>query len=148
MKPGKRILELQGNFALLHSPRTVTSQIANPDPYERTPFQHPALEGLQNLTSILLSELLTKDRLGHLASSYGISQVTRWKPRNVSALCALDILLHMLIVTVKPANLDGSGQNVVYTTSLYAILGALALQKGGDFANQVARDKVLKPLGI
>jgi hypothetical protein len=53
-------------------------------PYKRTPFQHPALEGLQNLTSIPLSEVLMKHRLAQLATSYGIAEVTRWKPRNVS----------------------------------------------------------------
>lgn len=45
-------------------------------------------------------------------------------------------------------NLDGSGRDVVYTASLYAILGAVALQKGGEFANHIARDRVLKSLGI
>lgn len=33
-------------------------------------------------------------------------------------------------------------------TSLYAIIGAIALQKGGDVATRVARERVLKPLGI
>lgn len=55
-----------------------------PDPYGRTPFEHPALEGLPNLTSIPISEVLTKQRLAQLATSYGIAEVTRWKPRNVS----------------------------------------------------------------
>jgi large subunit ribosomal protein L15 len=44
--------------------------------------------------------------------------------------------------------LDASGIDVVMTTSLYAVIGALALHKGAEFANQVARDKVLKPLGV
>lgn len=44
--------------------------------------------------------------------------------------------------------MDSSGVDVVLTTSLYAIIGAIALQKGGDVAARVAREKVLKPLGI
>ena len=44
--------------------------------------------------------------------------------------------------------LDTSGIDVVLTTSLYAIIGAIALQKGGDIAAQVTRERVLKPLGI
>jgi hypothetical protein len=44
--------------------------------------------------------------------------------------------------------LDTSGIDVVLTTSLYAIIGAIALQKGGDVAARVARERVLKPLGI
>lgn len=45
-------------------------------------------------------------------------------------------------------NLDASGIDVVLTTTLYAIIGAIALQKGADVANAVAREKILKPLGI
>ncbi|KFY83575.1 hypothetical protein V498_07965, partial [Pseudogymnoascus sp. VKM F-4517 (FW-2822)] len=47
-----------------------------------------------------------------------------------------------------PLRLGASGVDVVLTTSVYAIIGALALQKGGEFAGQVAREKVLKPLGL
>lgn len=45
-------------------------------------------------------------------------------------------------------NLDASGIDVVLTTTLYAIIGAIALQKGGDVAAAVANEKILKPLGI
>ena len=41
-----------------------------------------------------------------------------------------------------------SGIDVVLATTLYAIVGAIALQKGGDVAARVAREKILKPLGI
>lgn len=34
------------------------------------------------------------------------------------------------------------------TAAVYAIIGAISLQKGGDVAAEVAREKVLKPLGI
>lgn len=44
--------------------------------------------------------------------------------------------------------LEASGIEVVLTTSLYAIIGAIALQKGGYAAAKVARERVLKPLGI
>ena len=46
------------------------------------------------------------------------------------------------------AHLTASGIEVVLTTSLYAIIGAIALQKGGDVATKVTRDKILKPMGI
>jgi large subunit ribosomal protein L15 len=36
----------------------------------------------------------------------------------------------------------------VLTSAIYAIIGAVALQRGGDVAAAVAREKVLKPLGI
>lgn len=33
-------------------------------------------------------------------------------------------------------------------TSLYAIVGAVALEKGGEAANKVVQDKILTPLGF
>jgi large subunit ribosomal protein L15 len=33
-------------------------------------------------------------------------------------------------------------------TSLYAIVGAVALEKGGEVANKVVQDKILTPLGF
>jgi len=86
---GKRILLLQGTLALIHSPLSTVTQAPTPDPYGRTPFQHPALEGLQNLPTIPISEIISKERLGRLATSYGIGEVTRWKPKNVSS-CSID----------------------------------------------------------
>ncbi|KAI9744200.1 MAG: hypothetical protein M1818_002352 [Claussenomyces sp. TS43310] len=124
---GKQILLVQTNLALLHSPSGSATPI--PDPYGRTPYSHPALNGLPNLSTVSVSDVLAKERLGRLAASCGIPQVTRWKPRN-------------------PANLESSGCDVVYAASLYAILGAIALQRGGEKANQVAREAILKRLGI
>jgi large subunit ribosomal protein L15 len=45
-------------------------------------------------------------------------------------------------------HLNASGIEAVLTSALYAIVGAIALQKGGDVAARVAREKVLKPMGI
>jgi large subunit ribosomal protein L15 len=44
--------------------------------------------------------------------------------------------------------MKGSGSEVVYSTSLFAIIGAVALQKGGEAANEIARSRVLSELGI
>jgi large subunit ribosomal protein L15 len=33
-------------------------------------------------------------------------------------------------------------------TSLYAIIGAVALERGGEVANKVVQDKILAPLGF
>jgi large subunit ribosomal protein L15 len=33
-------------------------------------------------------------------------------------------------------------------TSLYAIVGAVALEKGGEIANKIVQDKILSPLGF
>lgn len=45
-------------------------------------------------------------------------------------------------------NLKGSGVDVVTVQSLYAIIGAIALQKGGDVTRTIIRDRILSPLGL
>jgi large subunit ribosomal protein L15 len=45
-------------------------------------------------------------------------------------------------------HLNASGIELILAHTMYAIIGAIALQKGGDVAARVAREKVLKPLGI
>jgi large subunit ribosomal protein L15 len=37
---------------------------------------------------------------------------------------------------------------MVYTQAVFAIIGALALEKGGAVANQVAKERILEPLGM
>ncbi len=46
------------------------------------------------------------------------------------------------------ARLKESGIPMIITQALYAIVGAVALQKGGEAANNVVRDKILTPLGV
>ena len=48
----------------------------------------------------------------------------------------------------KMRNLEGSGIDVILTTTVYAIIGAIALQRGGAVAAEVARERVLKRLGV
>jgi large subunit ribosomal protein L15 len=36
----------------------------------------------------------------------------------------------------------------VLMTSLYAIIGAVALESGGEVANKLVQDKILAPLGF
>lgn len=118
---GKRLLILQANIALLaapvpNTPSTITES-------------SPALRGLANISATAIDDVFSRDRMSQLAQSYGIDQVTRWKPRAIH-------------------NLKMSGCDVVYATSLYAVIGAVALQRGGKMANEVARELVLRPLGL
>jgi len=126
---GRRILQLQATLSLLHSPIATQTQFQDPDPYDRELFQHPALEGLPNLDNLHFGSILPKERIARFAAQMGIPEVTRWKPKN-------------------PANLQGSGIEMVMASSVYAIVGAIALHKGGDVAGEVARERVLKLLGI
>ena len=45
-------------------------------------------------------------------------------------------------------NLKGSGVDVVTVQTLYAIVGAVALQKGGDVTRTIVRERILSPLGL
>lgn len=81
---GRRIINLQTTLALLHSPTaTKTQSIPSPSD-DREPFSHPALDGLTNLTDAPIGTVLTKQRLGTLASQLGMRDILRWKPRDVS----------------------------------------------------------------
>ena len=45
-------------------------------------------------------------------------------------------------------DLQWSGKDLVYTQVLYAIVGAIALQKGGEVANKMVRERILIHLGL
>ncbi|OQO15138.1 hypothetical protein B0A48_00520 [Cryoendolithus antarcticus] len=122
---GKRILDLQTSLALLRSPPPASFSDAL-DPHI---FTHPALSTLNNLTPHTKGSTLSPKRLAQLATSYGLKSVVRWKPRQTD-------------------NMESSGEEVVLATAVYAVVGALALQKGGEVAARVARERVLKPLGL
>ncbi|KAF2827043.1 hypothetical protein CC86DRAFT_322902 [Ophiobolus disseminans] len=131
---GRRVVELQTSQALINSPQeTQWPRDQNgqpmPDQFGRKPFLHPALSGLQGLTDEAESLVLDKTRLAQLAERYGLDKVTRWKPKRAD-------------------NLKGSGIESVLMTSLYAIVGAVALERGGEVANKVVQDKILAPLGF
>jgi large subunit ribosomal protein L15 len=122
---GKRILDLQTSLLLLQQPMAPDDNSIN----HLYVFAHPSLSGLNNITPLAKSSTLDKKRLAQLASSYGLHKVVRWKPR-------------------KTDRLESSGQDVVLAQTIYAIVGAVALQKGGDVAAQVARERILAPLGL
>ncbi len=51
-------------------------------------------------------------------------------------------------VLKQMGNLRTSGFPIVLTQALYAIVGAVALQRGGEVANEVVRGKIMLPLGL
>lgn len=79
---GKRIVDLQTSLAMVHSASS-HPLVAAPDPYGRTPFQHPALEGLEVLSSEAKLDMTDRRRLAQIAEGYGLADVIRWKPRQV-----------------------------------------------------------------
>ncbi|KAJ5908291.1 hypothetical protein N7495_000973 [Penicillium taxi] len=125
---GKRIVQLQASLALVQNPPTekTASRI---DEFGRKPFSHPALEGLGNLSSQTKSFLTDRRKLAELAQKYELQKVMRWSPR-------------------KPEDLRASGLELVLSHTLYAVVGAVALEKGGLEANKVAKERILQPLGL
>lgn len=126
---GRRIISLQTSLALINGPQATLVDPNQEDEYGRKPFTHPALNGLQGLTSEAKHNVLNRARLAGVAKRYGIDLVTRWKP-------------------AKADNFQQSGADVVYTASLSAIIGAIALERGGEVANRVVKEKILNPLGL
>ncbi|MCJ1467007.1 hypothetical protein MMC07_005629 [Pseudocyphellaria aurata] len=133
---GRRIVNLQRSLALVtRSPTTLLE--TSPDKYGRVPFQHPALDGLQNLLDDDSEDdkqidddprfLSGRKQIAHLADQYGLLNVIRWKPKNAR-------------------NLITSGYELIISHALLAIVGAVALHKGGEVANNVVRERIFDPL--
>lgn len=95
-----------------------------PDSYGRLPESIPALRGIEVLTDETRQDVLDVKKIGKLAVRYGLDSVVRWMPKNAD-------------------NLEGSGKAVIMGQALYAIVGAIALQKGGKVANEVAHRRIL-----
>jgi len=124
---GRRIVQLQASLALIQGGER------SPNPHQssadRIPFTHPSLTGLHNLSSNMKNYLTSKLKLSELARVYEAGEVIRWQPK-------------------RPARLRESGLDLVLANTMYAIVGAIALEKGGVVANEVAREALLIPLGF
>jgi len=48
---------------------------------------------------------------------------------------------------MQPTQLAESGIDVVLAHAMFAVVGAVAMERGGLVANNVVRDRILKPLG-
>lgn len=48
----------------------------------------------------------------------------------------------------QPEDVSFSGRGLVLAHTMYAIVGAIALERGGLVANQVAQKRILEPLGL
>ena len=48
----------------------------------------------------------------------------------------------------QPRDLKASGIEVVLAQALYAIVGAVSLEKGGDVANKVVKERIFTQLGL
>lgn len=80
--PGKRIVQLQASLALVQSSEAANTP-AKADPHGRTPFSHPALDGLRSLSPETKSFWTDRTKLSELAQKYEMQNVLRWTPRKV-----------------------------------------------------------------
>jgi len=126
---GKRIVDLQSSLAILSSHPATGSPAPPSDSFEREPFQHPALESIPRLTEAVRKDVTSRKRISDIAQRYGLLSVLRWKPK-------------------KASDLPGSGLELALAQALYAIVGAISLQKGGEVANKFVRERILSQLGL
>uniref|UniRef100_A0A093XDM4 54S ribosomal protein L15, mitochondrial n=1 Tax=Talaromyces marneffei PM1 TaxID=1077442 RepID=A0A093XDM4_TALMA len=127
---GKRIVQLQASLLLVQNPGNYKTQVPSLSVEDQhKTFKHAALEGLENLTLDNRGWFTHKVNISRVAEKYGLLKVLRWAP-------------------VKPNDLEHSGLNVVLTHTMYAIVGAIALERGGVEANEFARQRILAPQGL
>jgi large subunit ribosomal protein L15 len=55
------------------------------DPHGREPFRHPATESVEVLSGGARNWFTHHTQLASIAQQYGIPDVVRWHPKNVSA---------------------------------------------------------------
>ena len=53
-----------------------------------------------------------------------------------------------MLTIFQTKNLAGSGIEVVLAHTMYAIVGAITLQNGGEVGNRIVKERVLNPLGL
>lgn len=67
------------------------------DGYDREAFEHPSLEGIDNLTPESKEQMLQREELANIARTFGLAEVVRWKPRYVRNPLGFSILSPRLI---------------------------------------------------
>ncbi|KAA8912445.1 ribonuclease-III-like-domain-containing protein, partial [Sphaerosporella brunnea] len=133
---GKKLLELHASFHLLERPLKgsgLKDKEGKPQKYfslegaqyqSPEPFLHDDYKNLENVSSTRIEGYISTARLLPLAKEVELHKVMRWKPAQIN-------------------DLDRSGQDVVAMECLYAIVGAVALQKGGKIAGEFIDERVL-----
>lgn len=95
-----------------------------PDQFDRQPLNDAQLLAVDNLNVMGPRDVMGKDKLYQLANKVGLLEVVRWKPR-------------------LPKRLESSGVEVVLSSAIMAIVGAITLQHGAAVAAQVVRERIL-----
>lgn len=143
-------MQLQASLALVQNVEAATSPMK--DEHGRKPFSHPATRGLPNLSADTKSFLTDRSKLADLAMErYEMQKVIRWNPRDVSSPVPKTRphwFFFFFLTFYQPTNLEASGLELILAHTLYAVVGAVSLEKGGQYANEVAKERILAPLGV
>ncbi|KAI8966146.1 RNase III domain-containing protein [Daldinia sp. FL1419] len=124
---GRQICVFECTQYIIDSPSTYKGLENDPFADRREPFEDPALRGINNLFETQPSDVFDLTKLARLAIDTGLTNVVRWKPR-------------------MPENIKGSGFEPVMAGAIYAIVGAIALQRGGKIASRIVREKIMNRL--
>ncbi|PWW78566.1 hypothetical protein C7212DRAFT_312043 [Tuber magnatum] len=134
---GKRVCWLHASLHLLNSPPIEDKKVyESPNfvssldgtPYRKPePFSHRDYKSLVSIRDRNVRAILDPGKLVTIARLARLPDVMRWKPKDNN-------------------DLQGSGQAGVAAQALYAIVGALALQRGGDIAGSVVRERLLSSI--
>ncbi|KAH7632544.1 ribonuclease-III-like-domain-containing protein [Sordaria sp. MPI-SDFR-AT-0083] len=122
---GRQIIALETTRSILTSP--VLNEPAA-DKYGRQPYNHAALANIDKLIHTQPIDIMDKTKIARMGIDLGLLTVLRWKPR-------------------MPEDLESSGVVVVLNSTLFAIIGAISLEKGAAVAQRIVREKILKKLG-
>ncbi|KAF8541591.1 ribonuclease-III-like-domain-containing protein, partial [Trichophaea hybrida] len=130
---GKRLLQMQASFHLLSSQPKPTkepkpsiykslegAQYKNPEP-----FTHEDYQNIDAVTRPNIDAAISEEVLMPIIRRSGLASTMRWKPAD-------------------DTDLTRSGEAGIAIDCLHAIIGAVALQKGGDVAVQFIRETILK----
>ncbi|KUI70210.1 hypothetical protein VM1G_06321 [Cytospora mali] len=120
---GRQIMVHEAMNEIMTSTHLTENELT--DPWNRKPFESPALQNVDKLSTTRPQDVMSVSDLAAVAINLRLNEVVRWKPRN-------------------PDNLKGSGIETALATSIFAIVGAVALQNGGEVASKLAREKVLR----
>ncbi|KAJ4418479.1 hypothetical protein N0V82_005559 [Gnomoniopsis sp. IMI 355080] len=119
---GRQVLVLETMNGIMTQPNEVEPFFQ--DPWYREHFRSPALANVDKLSKQRPHDYVSIEGLAKVGLRTQLDQVMRWKPKNTS-------------------NLSESGIDVALCTTLFAIVGAVSMQHGGEVASRVAREKVL-----
>ncbi|KAI1801050.1 RNase III domain-containing protein [Daldinia bambusicola] len=124
---GRQICVFECTQTIINGPSSYKGPENDPFADRREPFDDPALRGIDNLFEIQPSDVFDHKKLARLAIDTGLTGVVRWKPR-------------------MPDNIKGSGFDPIMAGAIYAIVGAVALQRGGKIAGRIVRERIISKL--